>query len=308
MSNLFLYLSLAGLFSAIVATGVWVENTLAERRRAMELLRSQVVQVTDLRETVLSNPFGERVLGPTIVWLGKVARRFTPTGSLERISQRLVLAGSPAGWDAEKVMAFKVLGALVGGLIGFLPTALAGLRPLFGVSLTAIFAYAGYLVPGAALGQSVVARKDTIRKSLADMMDLLTISVEAGLGFDAAMAHAVRQVPGPLSQEIGRMLHEIQLGAKRTDAFRKLAERTELDELRAFSLAMIQADTLGVSIAKVLRAQALDLRTRRRQRAEEQSLKTPVKLLFPMIFCVLPALFVIIVAPGAIRIAHNFLH
>ena len=138
-------------------------------------------------------------------------------------------------------------------------------------------------------------------------MDLLTISVEAGLGFDAALAHVRRNVPGPLSDEFARMLQEMQLGVSRVDAFRHLSDRTDVDELRAFVLAMIQADVFGVSIAKVLRAQAKELRVKRRQRAEEKAQKLPVKLLFPLLFGILPSMFVVIVGPGVIRMLHSFL-
>ena len=139
---------------------------------------------------------------------------------------------------------------------------------------------------------------------LADTIDLLTISVEAGLAFDAALLHARRSMKGPLSEEIGRMLHEMQLGIKRSEAIRNLSARTNVQELRSFALAMVQADVFGVSVANVLRSQSQELRTKRRQRAEERAMKTPVKLLFPMIGCILPALLVLVVGPGVIRIAH----
>ena len=131
--------------------------------------------------------------------------------------------------------------------------------------------------------------------------------MEAGLGSDAPLAHVRRHVPGPLSAEIGRMLQEMQLGVTRAAAFRHLAERTSVEELKAFVLAMVQADAYGISIAKVLRAQAKELRIRRRQRAEELAMKVPVKLLFPLIFGFLPAMFVVLVGPGLIRVLHSFL-
>jgi tight adherence protein C len=149
-------------------------------------------------------------------------------------------------------------------------------------------------------------RQEQIRRALPDSMDLLTISVEAGLGFDAAMAQVVKNVPGPLSHEFARMLHEMQLGVSRDDAFRKLADRTNVDELKAFVIAMIQANKFGVGVANVLRAQAKELRTKRKQRAERKAMQTPVKILFPLIFCVLPALFVVVIGPGAIRIIMSF--
>jgi tight adherence protein C len=139
-----------------------------------------------------------------------------------------------------------------------------------------------------------------------DTMDLLTISVEAGLSFDAALAHVRKNVPGPLSDEIGRMLHEMQLGVSRVEAFRHLADRTDVEELKAFVLSMVQADTFGISVGKVLRAQAKELRMKRRQRAEEAAMKVPVKMLFPLIFCILPAMFIVMVGPGVIRIMRAF--
>jgi tight adherence protein C len=145
-----------------------------------------------------------------------------------------------------------------------------------------------------------------IRKQLADVMDLLTISVEAGLGFDAALAQVVKNVPGPLAEEMSRLLQEIQIGVSRADAFRHLGQRTTVQELEGFVLSMIQADLFGVSIANVLRAQSKELRLKRRQRAEELAQKIPVKLLFPMIFMVLPALFIIVLGPGAIQIYNQF--
>src|SRR5207237_5061630 len=152
------------------------------------------------------------------------------------------------------------------------------IAPIFG-------ALVGYLVPGAGLGQKAINRQEAIRMALPDTMDLLTVSVEAGLGFDAALAHVRKNVPGALSDEIGRMLQEMQLGVSRSVALRALAARSEVDELKAFVLAVVQADAFGISISKVLRAQARELRVKRRQRAEEKAIKVPVKLLFPLIFC-----------------------
>jgi tight adherence protein C len=164
----------------------------------------------------------------------------------------------------------------------------------------------GYLIPGAGLGQKAINRQEAIQRAMPDTMDLLTIAVEAGLGLDAALAHVRRNVPGPLSDEIGRMLQEVQLGVPRAEAFRNLAARTDVDDLRAFVLAMVQADTFGISIAKVLRSQSKELRMKRRQRAEEKAQKIPVKLLFPMIFCILPSMFIVLLGPGIIRLARTF--
>jgi tight adherence protein C len=307
MSSLYLPLGLLGVFAAIVMAGVVLDARLVQGRRSLELLRAQVGEIPNLRQQELSQPFLQRVLVPFVNSLGRAAKRITPLGMRQRIARKLVLAGSPTGWDAEKVAATKVFGALGGGVLGVALGSLAGLSTNMTVGATIFLAAFGYLLPGAGLGQKAIARQETIRRALPDTMDLLTISVEAGLGFDAAVAHVRKNVPGSLSDELGRMLQEMQLGVSRIDSLRSLADRTDVDELNGFVLAMIQADIFGVSIAKVLRAQAKELRVKRRQLAEERAMKVPVKLLFPLIFCILPAMFVVIVGPGVIRLIRTFL-
>ena len=163
----------------------------------------------------------------------------------------------------------------------------------------------GFLFPDSILARKVEERQHEVLGTLSDTLDLLTISVEAGLSLNAAIAQVVQNVPGVLSQEFARMLQEIQLGVPRSEAFRHLADRTDVEELNSFALAMIQADVFGVSIASVLRTQASQLRIKRRQTAEAKAQQTPVKIVFPLILCILPALFVIIIGPGAIRIMQN---
>jgi tight adherence protein C len=164
----------------------------------------------------------------------------------------------------------------------------------------------GYTIPSAAVSAKASKRQKEIRKNLSDTMDLLTISVEAGLGFDAALAQVVRNVEGPLSQEIARTLQEMQIGVPRMEALRNLSDRTDVEELDGFVLSMIQADKYGVGVANVLRGQSKELRQKRRQRAEETAQKVPLKLLFPTIFLVLPALFIVILGPGAIKVYETF--
>jgi tight adherence protein C len=305
MSELYLPLGLVGTFSAVALGSIAVQAVMAGRRRAVDILRSQV-QEFDTRGKELSEPFLDRVLVPFIAGVGALVKRITPIGMRERIARKVVLAGSPVGLDAEKVAAFKVLGIVGGGAIGLVLALLMGVSGRLVPGVAVFGAVFGYLIPGAGLGQKAIGRQDIIRRALPDTMDLLTVSVEAGLGFDAALAHVRRNVPGPLSDEIGRMLQEMQLGVSRVDSFRHLADRTDIDELKAFVLAMVQADIFGISISKVLRSQAKDLRTKRRQRAEEIGMKIPVKLLFPMIFCILPSMFVVLVGPGIIRIMEDF--
>lgn len=310
MSSVLLPLALIATFGAVMLIGVVVAGVLTRRRRPAQILESQIAPIiapTDLRQVELQRPFLERVLIPFMAGLGSIAKTITPADMRRRIARKLILAGSPEGWDAEKVAALKVFGTIGGGVLGLVLAGVAGLSGTLTFVATGFGAAFGYLLPGAGLGQRAVDRQDAIRRALPDTIDLLTISVEAGLGFDAALSHVRTNVPGPLSQEIGRMLQEIRIGVSRADAFRHLAERTDVPELNGFVMAMIQADVFGVSIAGVLRAQAKEMRIKRRQFAEERAQRLPINLLFPLIFCILPAMFVVILGPGIIRFLESFL-
>jgi tight adherence protein C len=184
---------------------------------------------------------------------------------------------------------------------GVLP--LTGKAPLAVAAVLTLFSVIG---PDALLNRKVEERKHQIRVKLPDILDLLVISVEAGLGFDQALDRTIAAVPGPLSEEFTRMLGETRAGASRAEALRALDERTGVAEVRSFVLAILQADTFGVSIGRVLRAQADEMRVKRRQLAQEQAQKAPVKMLIPMVFCIFPALFVVVIGPAIINISKNF--
>jgi tight adherence protein C len=313
MSDVWLFLSIACLFLAIVLIGVFLDQQGAEKRRAIRLLESQVigpagqaVPNVDLREQEMSENFGNRVLVPIVARAGRFAKRVTPLDTRDRLARKLVLAGSPVGWDAERVLAFKIIGAVAGFVLSLVLLQLVSLTAFLQIIVIALLTFVGFIVPDSILNSRVEERKKEILGTLSDTLDLLTISVEAGLSLNAAIAQVVRNVPGVLSSEFARMLQEIQLGVPRSDAFRHLAERTDVDELNAFALAMVQADVFGVSIASVLRTQAQQLRVKRRQSIEAKAQQTPVKIVFPLVLCVLPALFVVIVGPGAIQIFESF--
>jgi len=306
MSSLYLPLALVATFSTVLVAGMVIDVVLSRRRRAVDLLEAQIEHVTSsLREQALSRSFMERVISPVLTGLGSVIRRITPYGMNDRIEQKLALAGGPARWDVERVAAAKVLGALAAAVLAVLFGLSGGASPLRTAITSALLAGLAFVTPDVLLSGMGTRRQDAIRKALPDTMDLLTISVEAGIGFDGALAQVVHKVPGELSDEIARMLQEVQLGESRVDAFKNLAQRTKVEELDSFVLAMIQADVFGVSVSKVLRAQAAELRTRRRQRAERKAMQVPVKILFPTIFCVLPSLLVVILGPAIIRIAND---
>jgi tight adherence protein C len=312
MSEIWLVLATACVFGAVVLIGVFFDLNQSERRRAVRLLESQVAGTTsenvNLREQHLSESFTRRIFVPVIAGASKVARRVTPVDARDRVARKLLIAGSPTGWDAERLLAFKIIGLSGGIVLGLFATTLIGdVTPFIRIVLVGLLAFVGFMVPDSMLSRRVGERQKEILRTLSDTLDLLTISVEAGLSLNAAIAQVVQNVPGVLSSEFARMLQEIQLGVPRADAFRNLAERTDVDELNAFALAMIQADVFGVSIASVLRTQARQLRIKRRQRAEAKAQQTPVKIVFPLILCILPALFVVIVGPGAIRIWESFI-
>ncbi|HZD17993.1 MAG TPA: type II secretion system F family protein, partial [Actinomycetota bacterium] len=230
----------------------------------------------------------------------------TPLDLYRRTERLIVLAGNPPAWTAERIVAFKIVFAIVGLVSGIGVGSALPLPGVMVVMTVVLFGLFGYTVPSAALSARASKRQKEIRKALSDTMDLLTISVEAGLGFDAALAQVVKNVPGPLSREIARTLQEMQIGVNRMEALRHLSDRTEVEELDGFVLSMIQADKYGVGVANVLRAQSKELRQKRRQRAEEMAQKVPLKLLFPTIFMILPALFIVILGPGAIQVYQTF--
>jgi tight adherence protein C len=313
MSEIWLILSVLSLALSIVLVGVYIDQGRAEKQRAVRLLETQVVgpsgvaaPTPNLREETLKDNFGSRVIVPVVSRAGQIARRVTPIDARDRIDKKLLLAGSPAGWDAERVLAFKIIGAVGGFILSLVLFQLVSMSPFLQIIVTALLTFVGFIAPDSILNGQVEDRKKEILRTLSDTLDLLTISVEAGLSLNAAIAMVVRNVPGVLSSEFARMLQEIQLGVPRSDAFRHLSERTDVEELNAFALAMVQADVFGVSIASVLRTQAAQLRIKRRQSIEAKAAQTPVKIVFPLILCVLPALFVVIIGPGAIQIFQSF--
>jgi len=292
----------AGLAGVILAAGGSTEPTgVARSLAAVEAIKA----APDSMRKDLDRPFNERVTGPFFERLVNLGRRFTPSDQAARIKRKLDLAGNPAGWDTDRVLGFKVLGAFVGGALGFfvpmfLGNALWAL--VFGVGLLVL----GYFGPNLMLYQLAYERSQRIQRELPDALDMLVISVESGLGFDAALSQVARNTEGPLAEEFFRALQEMQLGTGRSDALRALADRTDVGDLRGFVTAMVQADAFGIPIANVLRIQAREMRIRRSQRAEETAQKIPVKILFPLIFCILPSLFIVILGPAAIQIMNAF--
>jgi tight adherence protein C len=269
----------------------------------LELYGRQTVATS--REDELAKPLAQRTVGPIVIGLGNFLKRFTPVGYLEKKQHKLMLAGYPGNLDAPAFIVIKLLATALGLLAGFV------IRDYGGDALQQIVLFLmpivlGFFGPDAWLERKVDERRQAMLRALPDILDLLVISVEAGLGFDSALARVVGTVPGPLSEEFFRMLQETRVGVSRRDAMRHLMERTDLDELRSFLLAMIQAEAFGVTIARVLRVQADEMRVRRRQRAQEKAFAAPVKLVFPLVFCIFPSLFIVLLGPAALQIAEAF--
>ncbi|SEP17718.1 type II secretion system F family protein [Trujillonella endophytica] len=229
----------------------------------------------------------------------RLVRALTPQGTFARIDRLLVGAGRPAAWPVGRVVAAKLVLAAAAGVLGILLVG-ANPQPLFVITM-AVTTVVSYFVPELLLTSRAQERRDAIGRELADTLDQMTIAVEAGLGFESALARAGRNGTGPLAEELVRTLQDIGVGQPRREAYLALAERAGVDDLRRFIRAVVQADAYGVSIADVLRTQAQEMRLKRRQRAEEKAMQIPVKVIFPLILCILPTLFIVLLGPTAVE-------
>ena len=300
-----IYIPVGLAFVAVLIAAIWVGSAVVRvQQTASDRLAVYGRRDTSSRAEQLSQPFVERAMAPVVVGLGRFLRRFTPVGYLEKIDDKLVYAGNPANMDAVSFVTIKVA-LIVAGTVAayFLRSSGDGITQLALILFPPIM---GFFGPDAWLNRKIEERRLAMLRSLPDTLDLLVISVEAGLGFDSALSRVVATVPGPLSEEFFRMLQETRVGVSRRDAMRHLMDRTDLDELRSFILAMLQAEAFGVAIARVLRVQADEMRVKRRQRAQEKAFAAPVKIVFPLVFCIFPALFTILLGPAAINISQAF--
>lgn len=263
-------------------------------------------RVPTLEEIELQQPFRDRVVNPFLRKVTLRLSRFAPKQNTERLRKMLMEAGSPSGLGPMEFMGLRVL--MGGGFAAatFVLFMISGKGLLWIVGIPAVTGLIGYLLPGIWLGSRIKSRKTEIIRALPDAIDLLTISVEAGLGFDPALLRVVEKWDNALTREFGRMLSEVRMGHSRRDAMRDLAKRVNVDDLNVFISAVVQADQLGVSISQVLRIQSKQMRMRRRQRAEEKAHKAPVKMIFPMVFLIFPALYIVLLGPAVPMVYHAF--
>jgi tight adherence protein C len=264
-------------------------------------LEQLVVQPKTLEEYELQQPFFERVMRPMVKRLSRVGSRGDQGGMIARTDAKLEKAGYPGGLRGADWMGVKILVAIVGAILGFF----LGLA-LGGIALGFVFVLGGgaigFIAPEFWLGRRIRARSMAMVLQLPDALDLLTISVEAGLGFDAALAKVVEKMEGPLVNEFRQALAEIRMGRSRRDALRDVVARADAQPVSNFIGAIVQAEQLGVPIAKVLQIQSQQLRIERRQRAEEAAAKAPVKMLFPMVGCIFPTIFIVILGPAIVTV------
>ncbi|HNN12531.1 MAG TPA: type II secretion system F family protein [Anaerolineales bacterium] len=274
-------------------------------RLAEATQRGENVSLEDIE---LQQPFMERVVIPVIRKLGELSARFTPEKLLQETSTKLELAGNPGRIDASTFLATRFVGAAIfGGLLLLISTLPTVNWPIFRVILTVgIFSVLGFFFPQMWLQSRINRRQNEVRKAMPDALDLLTICVEAGLGFDAAMSKVSEKWENELSILFGRCIREVQLGKTQREALRDMADRVGLPELTSFVAAVIQSQILGVSLAKVLRIQSDQMRIKRRQRAEEEAHKAPVKMIIPMALLTFPSIMIILMAPAGFQIASAF--
>jgi tight adherence protein C len=265
-------------------------------------------EVMSLEELELEQPFSERVIVPILKRVGDLSTRFTPQRALEETTRKLELAGNPGRIDAATFLSTRFVGALVfGGLLLLIAFISPNKWPITRtVLVVGVFTVLGFFFPQLWLQSRINRRQNEVRKAMPDALDLLTICVEAGLGFDAAMAKVSEKWVNELSIAFGRCIREVQLGKTQRQALRDMADRLGIPEMTSFVAAVIQSQILGVSLAKVLRIQSDQMRMKRRQRAEEEAHKAPVKMILPMAFLTFPSIMIILLTPAGIQIARTF--
>jgi tight adherence protein C len=303
--TLLLILGMSMVLLAIVLVGSALRSTTDTGvTRSLAVLEAMTNAPTELTKE-LDRSFADRVIEPLQQRALRLGRRLSGADTPDRIRRKLDQAGNPHGWTVDRVVSGKVIGAVAGlvlGLVFGLMVQGTGIRIFLALGGLVV----GFFGPNLYLYQKVHDRSAQLLRELPDAIDLLTISVESGLGFDAAVQQVARNTEGPLADEFSRVLREMQIGQGRSDALRALGERTNVSDVRSFVGAMVQADSFGIPIAQVLRVQSSEIRVKRRQRAEEKAQQVPVKITIPLIFCILPTLFIAVMGPAVLSIMDSF--
>jgi tight adherence protein C len=258
-----------------------------------------------LEEIELAQPFSQRVILPLIRGSSQFVQRFTPERTLEATRHKLDLAGNPNNWSAADFLGIRGLASVILAVLTFFLTVLSGVTVGQRLLFTGAMALLGFFLPVVWLGSRIRHRQDEIIRTLPDALDLLTISVEAGLPFDGAMQRVAEKWDNEISRAFQRMLTEMRVGKTRRQALRDMAQRMEVPDITSFVAALVQADQLGISIAKVLRIQSEQMRIKRRQRAEERAHQAPIKMLIPLTFLIFPTILIVILGPAAIMLKNS---
>ncbi len=300
-----IFILLAVLFLAAAAYLVGEAATAPAREREISVHRAANYGKIRAALGEREQPFRDRVIGPTRDRLAKLVLRIHPKTTLDGVRGRLLAAGlgrtvTPTGFLAAKAAA-GIGGLVLGMIFGGAGVGGAGIL-LFGAMLGGV----GFLAPDFVVGMRARKRRDGIRAELPDALDLLAVSVEAGLGFDGAISKLIDHMDGPLTEEFGLTLNEIRIGESRQDALKKLSERADTPEISGFTRAIIQADQLGISLGRILRVQATDTRQRRQAAAEEKAMKAPIKMLIPTVLFIFPAMFLVILGPAFLNLSKIF--
>ncbi|MEL7563580.1 MAG: type II secretion system F family protein [Dehalobacterium sp.] len=282
---------------------VAADRLLLEKR--LNQIRQKSYGKNEINEE-LQQPFSDRVIRPLLRWVSIIIGRFIPVKRRIDLEKKLLLAGKPMGLNSTEFISLYYAMAVLFALIGFGVAFFSRLNILSQMLFSLWGLALGYMAVELYLRTKIRSRQEQILKALPDVLDLLTVSVEAGLGFDSALSRVVQKVKGPISIEFSTALQEIRMGKQRKDALKDLGNRTGVEELNTFIGAIIQADQLGVSIGNVLRVQSTQQRNTRRQNIEEKAMKAPIKMLLPMVFFIFPTIFIVILAPAVIQIIQNF--
>jgi tight adherence protein C len=292
--------SAAGLVGTV---GLLMVDRVSLRSKLREI--DDLYQLVDLRDQELMLPFSDRVAEPVMGVLSKLGRRFSPSGRVEQIAAMLRRAGRPEA-DADRYLAMRVLSIIAAPVVAVVTWNLtASIGGMTRLMATAVAVSCCTILPSRRLRREVEVREENIRKQLPDLLDLLVICMEAGLGFSAAVSRTVANLEGEMAEEFSLALGEMRAGASRSDALSNLAERVQIAEVRSFVVSIKQADQFGISVSSVLREKAADMRVFRRQAAQEKAQKAPVKMLIPMVFCIFPPLFLIVIGPAGISITNS---
>lgn len=272
------------------------------------MLRLEKIKVGKRKEHLdeeLEKPFFERIIRPFLNWLSAITRKFTPAKKRANLEKKLILAGNPGGLSTTEFISLHYSIAVIFGILGYAFGYLGHFGPFLNIFWAFWGIVLGYVLVDMYLNMRTKSRQRSITSDLPDVLDLLTVSVEAGLGFDAALQRVVQKTKGAISTEFAKTLQEIKMGKQRREALRDLGLRTGVDDLNTFISAIVQADQLGVSIGNVLRIQSEQMRRKRRQRIEEKAMKAPVKMLIPLVLFIFPTIFIVLLGPAAMQMFEN---